>query len=231
MLASHESRVCSQNGEDGIVEYLLSVVGEGAKFCVEFGFGNEACTLNLLSNKRWAGALFDANPIEYLRGIQRYFNREDISVKNIALTPKNINEAFIDAGVPKTIDVLSIDVDGVDLYLLKAIRNRIRILICEYNASFGPELSVSIPYMDEFNRMKFHPQYHGASLRALTKVAKMKSLKLVGCESCGINAFFVEKKANIEEVSVEEAFKNHSKRNGVWRDQLKELGKFVLEKI
>ena len=223
-LEEYAGRICSQNGEDGIIEYLLGIIGEGTKYSVEFGFGNQANTLNLLSNKGWSGALFDSDGTSTVSAFTKYYNREDVYVKTVALTPANIMEEFDKAKVPETIDVLSIDVDGMDLHLLRAIKNKnIRMLVCEYNASFGPSISVTVPYSDNFNRHTIHPEYHGASLMAITKVAKTFDLKLVGCEGCGINAFYVNKYLPVKPLWVDAAFRNHSKRAGTWVDQLANL--------
>lgn len=232
-IASKARKVCCQNGEDGVIEYLLSLIGEGDKFSVEFGFGKEANSINLLSNKGWHGALFDCDPVSVVHAIDRYLLRQDIEVVRVALTPDNINHEFSKACVPKTIDFLSIDVDGMDLHLLRAIKDRtIRLLCIEYNASFGPELSVTVPYQENFNRKNIHPCYHGASLRAITKVAKEKGLQLVGTEGCGINAFFTSSEDSpLPELSVAEAFKPHSKRGMYWQDQLKVIKQYPLEEV
>lgn len=170
--------------------------------------------------------------MSYLSGISRYVYHPNIYIKKVALTPENINEEFKEAHVPDVIDCLSIDVDGMDLWLLESIKGkRIRLLVVEYNASFGPELSLTVPYFPEFDRAKFHPNYHGASLKALTKVASEKGLKLVATENCGINAFFVEKEANVPEVAVVDAYHTHSKRGGTWRDQFAPLKNFEFEEV
>ena len=231
-LEQYSNRVCSQNGEDGVIEHLLNVIGEGSKTCVEFGFGNQANTLNLISNKLWRGYLFDSSPESYLSGSSRYWDRLDVTVKRETIEPNNINKVFSQAGVPEIIDVLSVDIDGVDLHVFKALKGYIiRLLVIEYNASFGPHQSITVPYSANFNRMHIHPEYHGASLMALTKVAKEKDLKLVGVDGCGINAFYVEKKAPAEAVAVDAAFKNHSKRAGTWVDQWKYLKQFEYEEV
>ena len=231
-LEQYSHRVCSQNGEDGIIEHLLEVIGEGSKTCVEFGFGNQANTLNLISNKRWRGYLFDSSPDSFISGSGRYWDRLDVTVKRETIEPSNINRIFSQNGVPEVIDVLSIDIDGMDLHVFKALEGyKIRLLVIEYNASLGPHQSITVPYSHNFNRMHINPDYHGASLMALTKVAKAKGLKLVGVDGCGINAFYVEKTAPIEAVAVDEAFRNHTKRAGTWVDQWKLLKQFEFEEV
>ena len=57
----HENKIYSQNGEDGILEYIFSKIGTTNKFSVEFGVGNgfECNTVNLLEIKGWKGLMMD----------------------------------------------------------------------------------------------------------------------------------------------------------------------------
>ena len=57
----HENKIYSQNGEDGILEYIFSKIGTTNKFSVEFGVGNgfECNTINLLEKKGWKGLMMD----------------------------------------------------------------------------------------------------------------------------------------------------------------------------
>lgn len=57
----HEKKIYSQNGEDGIIEFIFSKIGTTNKFCVEFGVGNgfECNTTYLLEKKGWKGLMMD----------------------------------------------------------------------------------------------------------------------------------------------------------------------------
>jgi hypothetical protein len=67
------------------------------------------------------------------------------------------------------------------------------IVVIEYNARFGAERAVSVPYDPGFERARAHHSmiYYGASLAALCLLGKRKGYALVGCNSAGNNAFFV----------------------------------------
>lgn len=107
------------------------------------------------------------------------------------------------------IDLLSIDMDGNDYWVWKAISEiEPRVVIIEYNAALGAEKSRTIPYNPEFVRHS-GSLYHGASLRALTNLAQDKGYCLIGCEGSGINAFFLRQDITQEfflELSVADAF-------------------------
>ena len=98
--------------------------------------------------------------------------------------------------IPDEIDLLSIDVDGVDYWLWKALTSlRSRLVVIEYNSFWGAQRAVTVPYEPDFDRFRKHPSgyYHGASLAALYRLAQEKGYILAGCDSEGLNAFFVRR--------------------------------------
>jgi hypothetical protein len=110
------------------------------------------------------------------------------------VTREGIDDLLVDAVGGGEIDLLSIDIDGNDLWVWEAVEGvRPRIVVVEYNGTFGPERSVSVPYDPDFDRMARHPSgwYHGASITALARVGARKGYVLAGCDSNGVNAFFV----------------------------------------
>jgi len=221
-----EHKVCSQNGEDGILQHIFQVVGEGLKRCLEFGFGRECNTLNLVGNHGWKGTFADARSDTCM--VMGYLEGEYAHIINSVLTVENVNAVFKD--VPRIIDLLSVDVDGIDFWLWKALEIESRVTVIEYNASFGDSLSVTVPYKPDFDRMTIHPLYHGASLMALTRLAKAKGMKLVGCESTGLNAFFARRDLPLEEVSVTEAFVEHRGRE-VWSEAFKRIQQLPITEV
>ena len=66
-------------------------------------------------------------------------------------------------------------------------------MIIEYNARFGSELSVTIPYDKNFNRNSNKSNiYYGASLNALYKLGIKKNYSLICTNSNGNNAYFIK---------------------------------------
>ena len=117
-------------------------------------------------------------------------------VENNFINKDNINEIISRNHLSGKIGLLSIDIDGNDYWIWKAI-NAIdpTIVIIEFNARLGYEQSVTIPYEADFNRASKHYSniYYGASLNALYKLGKKKNYELVGTNKNGNNAFFVKK--------------------------------------
>lgn len=223
-LLAAEAKVFSQFNEDGILRWIFDRIGPGNRRFVEFGIGNgkECNTANLSINGGWSGLLMDANPADAQKARLFYASRPELSPGQVDVLPAmvttdNINPLLAGHAAKGPTDLLSLDIDGNDLWVWRAISAiDPRIVVIEYNAAFGPSRSLSVPYDAAFDRFKYHPSgiFHGASLSALAKVGREKGYLLVGCESHGVNAFFVKSEiaAGFVELTPEQAYYPHAWR-------------------
>ncbi len=195
----HEFRVFSQWGEDGLIQHLVREIPVPNKIFVEFGVENylEANTRFLVTNDGWSGLLMDSaeENVRQIRQDSLYW-QSTLSAQQAFVSRENINSLLAENGICGPIGLMSIDIDGNDYWVWEAITvARPAIVIIEYNARFGPDRAVTIPYDPDFNRQRAHYSmiYYGASLRALWWLGKQKNYALVGCNGAGNNAFFVSK--------------------------------------
>jgi hypothetical protein len=195
-LNKYERQVYSQNGEDGIISEIFKRIGTGNKFFVEFGVGTgmENNTTYLLL-KGYNGFWIEGNK-KLIKNIDRKFysliSNNKLIVRQSLVTAENIENLFKEANVPKEFDFLSIDIDGNDYWIWKALENyHPRVVAIEYNALFPPDVECVIRYNPHFSWNG--TSYHGASLKALENLGVKKGYNLVGCDFRGINAFFVRK--------------------------------------
>jgi hypothetical protein len=196
-LKDHEFKVYSQWGEDGIIDYLSRKVEIKNNIFVEFGVGNylESNTRYLLVNKNWSGLVIDgdSNNVSFIKSDSIYW-RYNLKADCVFITKDNINELFKKHDVMGDIGLLSVDIDGNDYWVWEEIDViSPRIVIIEYNYRFGADNAVTIPYDPNFVRLKAHYSmiYFGASLQALVSLGKRKGYSFIGCNSNGLNAFFV----------------------------------------
>lgn len=199
-LEHHGFKVYSQGDEDGIIEEIFRRIGtEKGTFC-EIGVENGLeCNSLYLIHKGWRGAWLEGNA-RHEEPIRRKFgsllDNRRLSLHIGMVRPDTINDdvakAFGRIGLdPEQIDLLSIDIDGMDIYLLSALGFRPRVLCIEYNAKFPAGLSKR-PVFDPAYRYK-GADYMGSSLSALSEAADRKGYVLVGTNLVGVNAFFVRK--------------------------------------
>jgi hypothetical protein len=197
-LADYEYRVFSQWGEDGIIQFLLRHIAVESRTFVEFGVGDytEANTRFLLVNNNWTGLVIDSDA-DNIERIRRSSSSWGYGLKAVHsfITTDNINRLLEENGMTGELGLLSIDIDGNDYWVWRAIEVVSPVIvIVEYNHRFGSDAAVTIPYNEKFERAQSYPLiYFGASLKALCTLANRKGYAFVGCNSNGVNAFFVRR--------------------------------------
>ncbi|MGH7821570.1 MAG: hypothetical protein ACREQ9_17535 [Candidatus Binatia bacterium] len=194
-------RSFSQNEEDGVLLYLFSLIGAPTRRSVEIcaGDGIECNTANLLLRHGWTGLLVDGDEAKVTRGREFYRRAKETRLwrptfVHAWITAENVDALLSQHGFSGDVDLLSIDVDGMDYWIWKAIRAATpRVVVIESQDVWGPDIAVTVPYDREFrSRVTMEgPEYGGASLAALVKLGREKGYRLVGCERYGFNAFFV----------------------------------------
>ena len=218
----------SSTGEDGILLYIFSLIGFGDRQCVDIGAGGVegSNVANLITHHGFHALLVDANRESLERSRAQYRERMPAPPEFVAkrVTVEQVNDVLRDRGFTGPIDLLCIDIDGVDYWMWKAIEViDPRVVLIEYQDILGPERSWTVPYRADFdvcsfpvNRERYN--YCGASLRALTRLGTDKGYRLVGCNRGGWNAFFVKRgicDAELPEVSIESCFRYAWNRFGM----------------
>ncbi len=193
-----EWKVFSQTGEDGIIQYITNNISMPNTF-VEFGVENyeESNTRFLLTNNFWEGYVIDGNEkdISFIKKQALYATRSITAIQSF-ITKKNINQLLSSFGLKNEIGILSIDIDGNDYWIWNEITSVNPVcVICEYNALFGIERAISIPYQEDFvvSKAKGNRLYFGASLLAICHLAEKKGYYFIGNNKNSSNAFFIRK--------------------------------------
>lgn len=218
----------SQHDEDGILLYIFSLIGVVTYRSVEIcaGDGIECNTANLILNHRWSGLLVDGSASNVEKATRFYRSKAETriwppTIKQAWLTRDNVNDVVEKSGFFGEIDLLSIDVDGVDYWLWQGLSTVTpRVVVLEYNHLLGPEVSVTVPYRDDFvaEFSEHGSDYAGASLQAFIKLARTKGYRFVGTNTIGTNAFFVRNDISADllpEANVADAFTHPRARFGM----------------
>lgn len=195
-----ELKIFSQNGEDGIIDYLLYQLGlipNHVNF-VEIGVGDyrESNTRFLYNCFYPKGTIVDC--IENLKlKIRPYANlwRGDLRICEEKINSINITDV-INKYCNYEIDFFSIDIDSVDYWIIKKLKNKIsKVFVAEYNPVFGPDLKITVPNLHGFDRTKYHYSNlcYGMSLRALIDLMEKKGYYFIGTNLQKINAFFISR--------------------------------------
>jgi len=218
----YEFKIFSQWGDDGIIQYLIKNTKIENEIFIEFGVGDyqESNTRFLMMNDNWKGFVMDGSDynMKKLKKSKIYW-KYDLIQNAIFIDLDNINTLLKNTGFTN-IGLLHIDLDGNDYHILKAIdltELNPSIIIMEYNAVFGGERLITVPYDKNFIRTKKHYSnlFFGASLPAINNLALKRGYSLVGCNKAGNNAYFVRKdllNKKVKELSLDKAFKDSNFR-------------------
>jgi hypothetical protein len=184
----------SQNGEDGVIAEIMRRIETRSRTFVEIGAadGRENCTRALLE-QGWSGVWVEGDPVNAAHARELAITRP-VDVVEAYVDKDNVAELLRGAGAELEPDVLVIDVDGIDWWIWRALAAagfRPRVVVVEYNSELGGRARWRLPYdprhrWDGSSRM-------GASLAAWAQLAAGLGYVLVGCESMGVNAFFVQR--------------------------------------
>lgn len=188
----------SQFEEDGKLLFLFSLLEMDQKTFVEFGSddGINSNSANLYFNHEFNGVFIDGNSKAIERG-RYFFNRHrnltgesPVFVESM-ITAENINDLIKSGGLEGEIGLLSIDIDGNDYWVWKSIDVvNPQVVIIETHNEFGLN-DIIVPYDPEYLYPGKHPDYHGASPIAMTKLAKHKGYRLVGSNDLGFNFIYL----------------------------------------
>jgi hypothetical protein len=138
----------SQNGEDGVVKYILDKLDKN-NWCCEFGAWdgkNLSNTFNLVEKSDFNAVYIEPDEVKYesLLETVRQFSRIIPINKEVGIEKNTLDEILSETDIPKNFDILSIDVDGIDYAIWKSFKNyEPKVVIIEVNSGIGPDVLLS----------------------------------------------------------------------------------------
>jgi hypothetical protein len=222
--------VFSPEGEDGILLYIFGLLGFGSRRCVDIGGAGISVsnTANLIVHHDFRGLVLDGNEQAISRTARAYGRYRPVHTPTCVhawITRDNIDALLAEHGMAGEIDVLSLDLDGVDWWILDALTVADpRVLVVEYQDILGPDRAWTVPYRPDFSVHDYPVNdgdafnYCGAGLGAFVKLLEPRGYRLVGCNRTGYNAFFVraaEAGNVLPQVAVESCFVSEWNKYGI----------------
>jgi hypothetical protein len=195
-LTEIERRETSQNGEDGILEFLCRGIEIPTLSVVELGCGDGRtnCTRALVRREDLVEALWvDMGPDrcrKARRQTQKDGTADRVKVLERELTATNARQILPLLPTLRP-DVLAVDLDSIDYYVVRALLwgGLLPSVMClEYNSILDPHpVTVATRGPPGSKHWAF-----GCSLMAWQQLLSRWGYRFVTVESNGINAFFVQ---------------------------------------
>jgi len=195
-LEQSECKIFSQNGEDGILDYIITMLKIIKPNFIEIGVGTyvEANTRFIYDRFYPKGIIID---VEKSLSSKVFSNinswKGDLRIIEEKVSTKNINK-IISKHCDFNVDIFSLDIDSIDYWIIDKLKPNIsKIFVAEYNPVFGSSLEVTVPNLENFDRSKYHYSHlcYGMSLKALINLMSKKNYYFIGSNSLKNNAFFV----------------------------------------
>lgn len=189
----HRFNVFSQNGEDGIISRLLFLISCYDKLnnhCAEFGAWDGiflSNTFHLVKNHNYRGLYIEANDSRFQTLISNMRHYNTICLHRLVgiQSHNNLDSILSDIGFPVDFDVLSVDIDGCDFYIIQSLKKfRPKVIVVEYNPLIPNEVNF-------VQRCDFNVN-HGSSIMAFQKLALQMSYILIATTET--NAILVDAK-------------------------------------
>ena len=187
-LLEYQSNLCSECGEDGILEYIFKALQINSGYCVDVGafdgttFSN---TRALISGKKWRGTLIERDQFAFVSLQSLYSGTagvttlcEEVSTRG----QKSLDALLRKVGAPTRFDFLCIDIEGNDYNIWAALRRyQPAVVMVDFNPS--------VPNDVLFAQEDSSEVHHGASLRAFIELGRLKGYELAAVTTW--NAIFV----------------------------------------
>lgn len=147
-LLRYRSNVYSQNGEDGILDFIFQKIGRGAAVCCEFGAwdGLHLSNCRKLILEGWRCVMIEGEVSRYERLRANYADNAKVYPVNCFVDDgeNSVDMIMSRFGIVE-LDLLSIDIDGLDYDVMSSLRIRPRVICIEVNAGHDPSNSNLLP--------------------------------------------------------------------------------------
>lgn len=164
----------SQNGEDGIINELLSRLNIKGGWLCEFGAGNgvtNSNTLQLIDTNNYKGVFIEYDEKEFNAMVKNHNTNENLILLHKEVSHQNDSENSLDnilktTPIPTINDkednfiVLSIDIDGYDYQVWNSLQNyKPIIVIIEINSNTDPTDEKHIHNGNNYKQSSFMATY------------------------------------------------------------------------
>lgn len=199
----------SNFAEENILEELIArLFPKGCnRTAVDIGAsdGKRGSNTLFLFKNGWRGVGIESDSRKLCKLARTYKYFPDVAACRLGVTPANVVPLLKAYSIEREFEVLSLDIDSYDYFVLEAILSSYRpsIVISEINEKIPPPIRFRVKYSPDF---QFGHHFYGYSISCLTELCKQFDYAIVGLEYN--NVFLVPNElAGGHSLAVEEAYK------------------------
>lgn len=148
----------AQGTEEAILTRILRAIEPTNRYCVDIGASDGLLNSNtalLLREEGWLGTLVEGSAYRFGRLKENYGDAANVRLVGQRVQPDTVDDLLDEAGVPGVYDLLSLDIDGNDYWVWRALRrHRARVVV---DRDLYPRLGIA----NNDTRLLFRPaMYH-----------------------------------------------------------------------
>lgn len=185
-LNKYQKNVYSQFGEDGIVEEILNrIVGKVDlnRIVIEFGAWDGiylSNAYNLIKNFSYKGVLIESDLKKYIDLKNNISGNHILINKRIGLNKGSLLDDILESyDLPEDVDVMSIDIDGLDYWIFDSLKNyKPKVIIIEFN----PTIPLEVKWVQD----RDYSINQGASASAINDLGLSKGYTAVAATKCNL---------------------------------------------
>ena len=203
----------SYAGEFDHIDKLLGTLGIQGGYVVDIAAADgftQSSTLGLFKRPEWAGLAVEMDPKKFATLAFIYANFPRARLSRSRVTPLNIRSLLECFEVPKDFDLLNLDIDSYDLYVVESMLKaefRPKIISMEINEKIPPPIFFTVDYDESHYWQMDH--FFGCSILAAATIVKPFGYVLQNLVYN--NAFFVRNDIafnRISDMNVDDAYIN-----------------------
>jgi hypothetical protein len=164
------------NDEHFVIDKILNELNLNINeiFFVDLGAGDGIDMSNtyLLAARGAKGISIEFNPSKFAMMAVTYRDLPNILLSKCKVTPLNICSLITGMGAPSKIDILNLDIDSYDYYVLEVLLNKFEfsILVLEINPIFPIEIDFTVKYpSNEWTGSNFQGMSLSIAFKLLTR--------------------------------------------------------------
>lgn len=199
------------HGEADKLVDLTSKLEIKGGFYVDIGASDgwsSSATFPFARNNNFSGLSIELDDKKVKKMQYLYSNFKNAYISKSKVTPENVVEILSEFDVPKNFDILNLDIDSYDLFVIKKLLEfyRPKIISMEINEKIPPPIYFTVTYED--NHFWRGDHFFGCSLQASYEEVSKYDYKLYTV--IYNNAIFISKEVNFDfpNLTVEKCYKD-----------------------